>query len=349
MNQGWVECVGHADRSAFDLKVHAKASKVDLVAREIFPEPREEVVMNLKANKGLMGKHFKLDNAAVLAALEELAADVPRATAWGVALAESGAAELALEGGKSATITRDMLTLAPETRRVSERKYVPNVIEPSFGIGRIITGIWEHVFYTRGGDEQRAVLALPPAIAPYKVALLPLDARIDADVHVAPIAARLNAAGIATALDDSGASVGKRYARADEVGTPFALTFDHQSLVDAAVTLRERDSTAQVRLPIADVPATVRALIEGAPWAAATARFPTVAAGAADAAEAGDAAAAGGAAKGADAAAPAGKARATATAGGLSLSGTGVTLTGSVGVRVEGTGRGAKFARPADL
>ena len=51
MSQGWVECVGHADRSAFDLKVHSKVTKVELVAREIYPEPREEDVVVLKHNK----------------------------------------------------------------------------------------------------------------------------------------------------------------------------------------------------------------------------------------------------------------------------------------------------------
>jgi len=342
MNQGWVECVGHADRSAYDLKVHTKATKVELIAREVFDTPREELVVTVKSNKGMMGKLFKLDNAAVQAAIEELAADAPRAAAFEAELAAAGAAALAIDGGRSVQITREMLALTPELKRVSERKYTPHVIEPSFGIGRIITGLWEHVFYAREGDEQRAVLALPPAIAPYKVVLLPLDGRLDAATHVAPIAARLNALGLAAQVDDSGASVGKRYARADEVGTPFAVTFDHVSLADAAVTLRERDSTAQVRLPAADVPSVVRAMVvDGVAWQVATAGF-TVVKAAADDAEGGAAAAP-----------PPSALRAPgapATAGGLTLPAAGKTMTGTVGVTFEGGARPfGRFARPADL
>jgi glycyl-tRNA synthetase len=337
MNQGWVECVGHADRSAFDLTVHTKATKVDLIAREIFDQPREMLVVTVKANKGLMGKHFKLDNAAVQSAIEELSADVERSKAFEAELAKMGAAALCIDGGRSVQITREMLALTPEMKRVSEQKYVPNVIEPSFGIGRIITGLWEHVFYTRKGDEQRAVLALPPRIAPYKAVLLPLDGRLDAATHIAPIAARLNALGLATMTDESGASIGKRYARADELGTPFAMTFDHQSLVDGAVTLRERDTTAQVRLPVADVPQILRALVDGAPWAEVTRPFAVVAASPAD--ETGAAVA--------GSAPPSGT---RSTTGGLTLSGTGMNATGAVGVTVEGLGRTAgRFARPADL
>lgn len=69
MSSGWIECVGIADRSAYDLKVHTKATKVDLVAREVFPEPKEMEVVTLKLNNGLLGKTFKLDNAHVVEAL----------------------------------------------------------------------------------------------------------------------------------------------------------------------------------------------------------------------------------------------------------------------------------------
>jgi glycyl-tRNA synthetase len=159
-----------------------------------------------------------------------------------------------------------------ERKRVSERKFVPNVIEPSFGIGRILTGIFEHNFYIREGDEQRCVLSFRPSVAPFKVVVLTLDGRIDR-TRVVPIAASLTSSGLSAFIDDSGASVGKRYSRADEIGVPFALTFDHASLEDGAVTLRERDSCAQIRLPIADVVRVVRALVdESETWAAVASR-----------------------------------------------------------------------------
>jgi glycyl-tRNA synthetase (class II) len=194
---------------------------------------------------------------------------------------------------------------------VSERKFVPNVIEPSFGIGRIITGacgagggggklhraarhrrghprspsapltplylpycagILEHTFSVREGDEQRAVLSFPAAISPYKAVVLPLDSRIPRGGLVADIAGALTSGGLAANIDDSSASIGKRYARADEIGVPFALTVDHESVAApkeaASVTIRERDSCGQVRVPVADVPALLRSLVDGsAVWA----------------------------------------------------------------------------------
>jgi glycyl-tRNA synthetase len=72
MSSGWIECVGIADRSAYDLKVHTKATKVELVAREVFPEPRMEEVVVMKANNGLLGRNFKGDNALVLEGLNNV-------------------------------------------------------------------------------------------------------------------------------------------------------------------------------------------------------------------------------------------------------------------------------------
>jgi len=159
---------------------------------------------------------------------------------------------------------------------------VPNVVEPSFGIGRIITGILEHTFSTREGDEQRAVLSFPPAIAPYKVIVLPLDARIPRAGHVQELASALTALGLSTNIDDSSASIGKRYSRADEVGVPYAITVDHDTLANlpASVTVRERDSCAQVRVPVAEVVAVLRRLVEGAQvWADVKAAYPLVTSG----------------------------------------------------------------------
>lgn len=248
------------------------------------------------------------------------------------ALKAAGTASLAVEGGKTVAVAREWVSFAVERKRVSERKFVPNVIEPSFGIGRIITGVLEHNFYVREGDEQRTVLSFVPSIAPYKAVLLPLDGRIDSAANLGPIAAALNAAGLATTVDDSGASVGKRYARADELGTPFAVTFDHVSLTDARVTLRERDSTTQVRLPIPEVLRVIRSRVAGiATWQDVVAEFGLVASGA----------------EGAGAPAPAASAVAKA---GVQVAAAGVTAAGSRGVTLEGTARGyGRFARPSDL
>ena len=140
-------------------------------------------------------------------------------------------------------------------------RYVPSVIEPSFGIGRILYHILEHAFYVRpepalppaaeakgSGKVLRAVLRLPPHLAPVSVAVLPLSAQ----AAFVPLADRLvrlfTRQHIASKADSTGSSIGRRYARCDEVGIPFAVTIDFDSLSSGTVTLRERDSCQQVRL-----------------------------------------------------------------------------------------------------
>jgi glycyl-tRNA synthetase len=113
-----------------------------------------------------------------------------------------------------------------------------------------------------GGDLVRAVLALPAAVAPFKAAVLPLDGRIGR-VALQPIVAALAAAGLSSFVDESAQSIGRRYARADEIGTPFAVTVDFESARDGCVTLRERDSMQQLRLPVERIARVVRDLCEG--------------------------------------------------------------------------------------
>jgi glycyl-tRNA synthetase len=84
-------------------------------------------------------------------------------------------------------------------------------------------------------------------------------------------------------VDTTGVSIGKRYARTDEIGVPFAITVDHRTLEDDTVTLRERDTCGQVRVPAAEVAAVVTSLVNGAAWSGVSAKFPAQEASAADA------------------------------------------------------------------
>lgn len=173
----------------------------------------------------------------------------------------------------------DGLYCCSTTKKVGEIKYYPSVIEPSFGIGRIITAIFEHNFYVREGAEKRGVLAFNPLIAPVKVSVFPLDGRIDRGV-VRSLASKLRTQGIANMTDETGTSIGKRYARTDEIGIPFAITIDHQVSEDDTVTLRERDSMGQVRLPQAQVVQVLEDLVATRiTWADVTAKYPVLGAG----------------------------------------------------------------------
>lgn len=304
---GWIECAGLADRSAFDLTAHAAKSKQDLSFFERFPEgPRTETRLVAKArDRKALGIAFKKEAKAVLAALEGL--DGAGAAAMQKALEAEGKASLSIggveacgEASSTATeveVTADQVSVEPLTQKVSGRSIVPSVIEPSFGVGRIIYCAFEHSFYVReeetkaassspekgkekgSGDAQRTVFRFAPAVAPVKVTVFPLLNREAMDAKAREIERALTAVGLATLVDTTSTTVGKRYARTDEIGVPFGVTVDGASLEDGTVTLRERDSMAQVRVPIAEVPGVVRELVDGRrDWASVQGSYPAQAA-----------------------------------------------------------------------
>ncbi len=137
------------------------------------------------------------------------------------------------------------------TDPVTNEKYVPYVIEPSLGADRVVLAFLCNAYNEEeleGGDS-RVVMKFHPALAPIKVAVLPLQKKLS---EPASELYRELSKHFTTNYDETG-SIGKRYRRQDEVGTPFCITFDFDSLDDKAVTIRERDSMAQTRMPIADL------------------------------------------------------------------------------------------------
>ena len=143
---------------------------------------------------------------------------------------------------------------------VDYEKVLPWVIEPSFGIDRIFFSLLEHNLYKRKENNYN-VLKLKPHIAPFKVAVFPLMVKDNLDSIAHDIYENLKNNGISCYYDDSG-SIGKRYARADEIGVPYCITVDYQTLKDKTVTIRERDSTDQERIHIDDILQRIRGMIE---------------------------------------------------------------------------------------
>ena len=138
--------------------------------------------------------------------------------------------------------------------QASNERYVPYVIEPSFGLTRALMAFLLDAYYedeapnTKGGVDKRIVLRLDRRLAPVKVAVLPLSR----NEQLSPVAREL-AADLRNHwnidFDDAGA-IGRRYRRQDEIGTPFCITVDFDTLDDRAVTVRERDSMAQERVSL---------------------------------------------------------------------------------------------------
>ena len=142
---------------------------------------------------------------------------------------------------------QDLSYLDPETNE----RYVPYVIEPSLGADRVTLAFLCNAYDVEdlGEGDSRVVLHLHPALAPYKVAILPLSKKLGDKAN--EIFDKLSKS-FSCDYDEAG-SIGKRYRREDEIGTPYCLTVDFDTLEDNQVTIRDRDTMEQVRIPIDEV------------------------------------------------------------------------------------------------
>lgn len=264
---GWVECVGCADRSAYDLTVHAKRTNTPLIVRERLAEPISIDEWQIDLDKKKFGPQFKKDGKTVEAAVEALSQAQREALAQDLKLNGKITIDVEGVGNGKVEISKDLIAIERRTRTENTREYTPNVIEPSFGIGRILYALIEHNYWTRGnegGDEARGVLSFPPPVAPTKVLLVPLSSHDSFKPLIKKMSQKLRAIGVSSRVDDSSASIGKRYSRNDELGTPLGITVDFQSVNDGTFTLRDRDSTKQVRADEEKILAAIKSLVEGA-------------------------------------------------------------------------------------
>jgi len=169
---GWIECVGCADRSAYDLTVHAKKTGAPLMVRERLTEPISIKEWQVELDKKKFGPRFKKDGKAVEAAVEALPQDKREALAQGLKLDGKIMIDVEGVGNGKVEIGKDLIVIERRTRVENTREYTPNVIEPSFGIGRILYALIEHNYWTRasdGGDEARGVSYWPPYNQNHKI------------------------------------------------------------------------------------------------------------------------------------------------------------------------------------
>jgi len=135
------------------------------------------------------------------------------------------------------------------------RRFLPHVVEPSFGSDRLVYIAVEYAYQTR---DKRTVLNFPRDLAPLQVGVYPLVSKDGLPEKAKEVLKTLGSKGFAAEYDESG-SIGRRYARADEAGTPLGITIDYGTLKDETVTIRDRDSWKQVRTEIRQLPELLRA------------------------------------------------------------------------------------------
>ncbi|XP_058986336.1 glycine--tRNA ligase [Musca domestica] len=271
---GWVECVGCADRSAYDLSQHMAATGVRLVAEKRLPAPKTVEVSEIVPNKQTLGKTFKKDAKAITDALAKLSLDDVKSVEQQL----NEAKEYTLKTGEGAEfkLTPDTISVKHSTKTVHVEEIIPSVVEPSFGIGRIMYALLEQNFMCRDGDEQRCYFTLPSVVAPLKCSILPLSNNAEFQPYTRQLSSALTKAELSHKVDDSSGSIGRRYARTDEIAIPFGITVDFDTLKEPhTVTLRDRNSMKQVRVDINEVIDVVKDLSTGKmQWSQVLEKYP---------------------------------------------------------------------------
>uniref|UniRef100_A0A3Q3D676 Glycyl-tRNA synthetase 1 n=1 Tax=Hippocampus comes TaxID=109280 RepID=A0A3Q3D676_HIPCM len=206
-------------------------------------------VVKFEPNRGAIGAAYKKDAKLIFDYLD--ACDECFIGDGEKRLNESGEFSVSTEG-KTFKLSTDMVAVRRFQKTLHVEEIVPNVIEPSFGIGRIMYCIFEHCFHARQGDEQRTYFSFPATVSPYKCCILPLSQNQDFTPFVQQLSEALTRKGVSHKVDESSGSIGRRYARSDEIGVAFGVTvdFDTVNKTPRTATLRDRDSMRQIRVEV---------------------------------------------------------------------------------------------------
>ena len=252
----WVEVTGFAYRSDYDLSKHGEYSGEDFTLFRQYDEPKTVERATVDPDMSYLGPEFGGAAGDVADALEALA---------GRDRSAFDGEEVTVEvDGESYTVPVEKTGFSVEEQTEAGEHITPHVVEPSFGVGRLVYSVLIHRHGTDEVDgEQRAFLDLPAAVAPTTVAVFPLMTKDGLDDRAEELAHELRENGFEVAYDDTG-NIGRRYRRQDEVGTPYCVTVDYETLEDETVTVRERDSTDQTRVAVDELPGALRQLVGGA-------------------------------------------------------------------------------------
>lgn len=246
---GWIEVSGHAYRTDYDLRRHMEFSGQDMTVFKPFREPRVVEVERVVIDKSILGKALGPSLASFQEILRNLSLEEVKK-----ALAASG--ETVVIAGFS--VPREAIKVVKEVEKISGTKIVPHVAEPSFGAERLVLLVLDKAYVE---EEGRVVLKIPKKIAPIKAAVFPLLEREELVRVARKIYEELMSLGLAVLYDENG-SIGRRYARADEIGVPYAITVDFQTLSDETVTIRDRDTKQQIRVSSRDLRAKLLGLLK---------------------------------------------------------------------------------------
>ena len=242
VSESWVEIAGFAFRGCYDLKKHMEHSGADFTIFKEFDETKEVEKTEINIDMSVLGPEYG-DEAG------KIAENLKRQIREDHDLADQEEIEIEVDEDRY-SISTDIISVKTVKEEISGERITPQVVEPSFGIGRTVYSVLEHAYSEdKVEGEDRTVLKFTDVSAPNDVAVFPLMDKEGMDDKAREIADQLREKGFSVRYDESG-SIGRRYRRQDEIGTPYCITVDHETMEDNTVTVRDRDSTEQERVEI---------------------------------------------------------------------------------------------------
>jgi glycyl-tRNA synthetase len=236
---GWIEVTAYAHRTDYDLKRHTEYSSQDMYIFKEHEKPVEKEQLTIKPVMAKLGPVFKKEAAKVV----EMFSD---ADPKDVEAAFNKNGYFMLEKYK---ILPEHVDIKREKTVERGRRFIPHVIEPTFGLDRLFYVAFEYAYQTK---DDRTILSFPRDIAPIQVGLYPLVSKDGLPEKASELHKTLLAEGFTVEYDEAG-SIGRRYARADEAGIQLGITVDYDTLKDNTITVRDRDSWKQVRSSISNL------------------------------------------------------------------------------------------------
>jgi glycyl-tRNA synthetase len=248
---GKLEVSGHAYRHTYDLGRHMEFSKAELYAIRQLKTPKVVRRSIVKYDKNAVINLFGSKAPQVFKVLASLSSE-----ALAKIVTESQGDRVIIEGIE---IPKAIFKVEDVEEKVWVEKIIPHVAEPSFGAERLLYVVLEYAYSEDGG---RVVMRFPRRVAPIKVGVTPLVDRDPLEEIAHRLFKELKKHYYAMYLE--GDSIGKKYAQADELGIPFVITIDYETPSKGDVTIRDRDTKKQIRVPIVDLVKVIDAGLRGA-------------------------------------------------------------------------------------
>ncbi len=252
----WIEITGFAYRGCYDLKKHQEHSGEDFTVFKPYDEPKTVEKATVSPDMSVLGPEYGDRASDIADELGRIAEEEPER------FEEQESISLEIDG-ETVNVPVEKTGFTRKEVEETGEHIMPETVEPSFGVDRILYTVLAHNLEEDEVDgEERTVLRLPAEVAPVEVAVFPLMDKDGMGERARKVARSLRESGFSVKYDDSGA-IGRRYRRQDEIGTPICATVDHQTLEDGTVTLRDRDSTEQVRVNVEELEKSLKGFMDG--------------------------------------------------------------------------------------